>query len=399
MRNAKILLLWSVLGLCLTGMVAEAQERKPAPDAVTEGWLWKVAVFPPSEGWESPAGKSIWAALRMAASESNERRYGLENHDVEFLQEVLPPLEDLAATLRSLLPQWRREMVVGVFSFAGTEIDRVLVRELANAELPVLLGFGEDVVLRSGDVPLAHAFALDLYRRFRVRVLAEHATRGLDPAAGITVLGDRLDPYLAGTADLLIQDLLAREFAVLPLWAMGAGDRDLGSRLREAVAVGATVLVSALDTMGTLDAWRFIREEHLPLALWYLGDMNAHLAQRPGIVAADQRHALAHDPTLRDLRGRIFDSTRFRVPDTPSAARAYALAWWFFQGVEDARGLGAPLLAALARSKNIPLGEERPDIDPVTHRPLGRMVTVFQSDGASWRPLMDMRIRSRTVPE
>ncbi len=396
-RNG-LLVLALVLAWSLGAVVApEAQERKP--DGVTEGWIWRVAVFPPPEGWNSPSGKSVWAALQMAASESNERRYGLEQHDVEFLPEELPPLEDLTEHLRAHLPRWRKDMVVGFFSFAGTEPDRILVRELTGQGIPLLLGFGEDVVLRSGDVPFRHAFALDLYRRFRVRALAEHATRGLDPAAGITVLGDRLDPYLAGTAELFIQDLLFREFAVLPLWAMGAGDRDLGSRLREAVAVGASVLVSALDTMGTLDAWRFIREEHLPLVMWYLGALNPHLAQRPGILAADQRYALEHDPTLRDLRGRIFDSTRFRVADVPAAARAYALAWWFFQGVEDARGVGLALLETLGRSKNIPLGEERPDIDPVTHRPLGRMVTVFQSDGASWRPVMDLRIRSRTIPE
>lgn len=388
------------LGLGLGEPLPEARgQKKPSPDAGAEGWLWRVVVFPPFEGWDSPAGKSIWAALQMAAEESNERRYGLQNHDMEFLREEMPSVEDLASYLRERLPRWKRDMVVGFFSFADPEYDRVLVKELAGAGLPILLGLGEDVSLRSGDAPFDHAFALDLYRRFRVRALAEYATRRLDPAAGLTVLGDRLDPYLAGTAELFIQDILFREMSVLPLWAMGAGDRDLGSRLREAVAVGSSVLVSALDTMGTLDAWRLIREEHLPLALWYLGSMNGHLVRRSGILAADQRYALEHDPTLRDFRGRIFDRTRFRVADPPMAARAYALAWWFFQGVDEARGVGEPLLAALGRSKKIPLGEECPDIDPGTHRPLGRMVTVFQSDGESWRPMMEMRIRSRTIPE
>jgi hypothetical protein len=370
-------------------------------DPVGEGWMWQIAVIPPSEGWNSPQGESVWMALAFAAGEVNESHGGVNGHDVRFFQVTLPEREDLPLDLPGMLREWKTRRVIAVLSFADDETNLSLMPLLRVEEMPLLLAWGEWISLRDGDgQPEPFVFALSLFRRFRMISLVEELRRTVPQGTGIVLVADRLDPVLAASSALLTRLLQDRGFVPLPVWIAGAGDRDVRFRLREAENAGGEILVSLLDVMGTLDLWRQIKETGSPLAIWYGGSMSPLLADRKGLVLSDQDELLLRDPSLRGFRLRIWDVLRVHVADAALAARAYALARWFFSGLRETPPSDiARLPEKLGNATGIPFGEEILSIDPATHRPRERRVAVWESDGTGWFLRRIVVVPSGAFPE
>lgn len=370
-------------------------------DPVGEGWMWQIAVIPPSEGWNSPQGESVWMALSFAAGEVNESHGGVNGHDVRFFQVTLPGREDIPLDFPGLIREWKTRRVIAVLSFADDETTLSLIPLLRVEGMPLLLAWGEWLSLRNGDgQPEPFVFALSLFRRFRIVSLAEELRRTMPEGAGIVLVADRLDPVLATSSALLDRLLQDLGFVPLPVWVAGAGDKDVRFRLREAENAGGEILVSLLDVMGTLDLWRQIRETGSPLTIWYGGSISPFLADRRGLVLSDQDEPLSRDPSLRGFRLRIWDVLRVRVADAALAARAYALARWFLCGLGETPPSDiARLPERLGNATGIPFGEEILSIDPATHRPRERKVAVLESDGAGWFLRRIVSVPSGAFPE
>ncbi len=367
-----------------------------------EGWMWQIFVYPPSEGWESDEGDSIRAALEMVAQEVNERHYGTQNHDIRFVYE--PPMlrEDLYPLGKPRVEEWKREKaLVGALSFAPDSHNLELLRIYQETQLPLILAYGEEISLRQEyGPPLQYIFALDLYSRFRVAAFGHIAPGFMSPGTAMAVFSDRLDPVLRRSGTFLAELLSREEFVPMPLWSAGAMDRDVRPSLVEAEHAGASVLVNVMGLMEALDLWRTLKEMGRPFTFWHAGALDPMLEVRSGIFAVSQKWRISYDPTLRELRSKIWFALHERPRDMPLMARAYALGTWFVRGLDNTEKASGPFLAdSLAKAKGIPFGEETLSINPLTHRPLGRMVTLLQSTGSGWKFIKEFRLRSAAFPE
>ncbi len=363
--------------------------------------MWQILVYPPEEGWESEEGLTVRASLEMVAQEVNQRHYGTQNHDIRFLYEPLPLQEDIYALCRPMLQTWRSQAVVGVLSFAPDVYNAEFVRAFQDSGLPLLLAYGEELPFRQEyGPPLQYVFALDLYSRFRVAAFAHVAPRMDIPGKGIGIFSDRLDPVLRRSATYLAEVLSLEDLIPMPLWSAGAMDRDVRPALTEAYHAGVSVLVNVMGLMEALDLWRTLKSMGNPFTLWHAGPLDPMLEVRSNIFAISQQWRIFHDSTLRELRSEIWFALHTRPKNLPLMARAYALGTWFVRGLDNAEEVPGPFLAeSLARATAIPFGEETLSINPLTHRPFGRVVTLLLSSGSGWNPIKEFKIRSAAFPE
>ena len=394
-------ILWSML-LCGTFIWFLPGEVFGQSRGLEEGWLWQIFVYPPSEGWESDEGDSIRAALEMVAQEVNERHYGTQNHDIRFVYQMPMLQEDLYPLGKPQVEEWRREKaLVGALSFAPDSHNLELLRIYQETQLPLILAYGEEIPLRQEyGPPLEYIFALDLYSRFRPASFAHLAPLLTPLDTGIALYSDRLDPVLRRSSTYLAEVLAQQEMIPMPLWSAGAMDRDVRPSLLEVQHAGASVLVNLMGLMEALDIWRTLRTMGNPFEFWHAGALDPMLEMRKNVYAVSQQWRIDRDPTLRELRSEIWFALHQRPRHMPLMARAYALGTWFLRGLDNAEEVPGPFFAkALREAENIPFGEENLSINPLTHRPFGRVVTLLRSTGSGWHPIKEFRIRSAAFPE
>ena len=394
-------ILWGIL-LCTVFVWPLSGEASGKDRSLEEGWLWQIFVYPPSEGWESDEGDSIRAALEMVAQEVNERHYGTQNHDIRFVYQAPMLREDLYSLGKPRVEEWKKEKsLVGALSFAPDSHNLELLQVYQEVKLPLILAYGEEISLRQEyGPPLEYIFALDLYSRFRVASFGHLAPLLTAPKTGIALFSDRLDPVLRRSSTYLGEVLSQQERIPIPLWSAGAMDRDMRPALLEAQHAGGSVLVNVMGLMEALDLWRTLRAMGNPFTLWHAGDLDPMLEMRHNIYAVSQQWRIDRDPTLRELRSKIWFALHQRPRHMPLMARAYALGTWFVWGLDNAPEVPGSLFAkTLEEARNIPFGEEILAINPRTHRPLGRVVTLLLSSGSGWDPIKEFRVRSAVFPE
>ncbi|MDK2958765.1 MAG: hypothetical protein PWP47_809 [Synergistaceae bacterium] len=349
-----------------------------------DGWIWQVAVLPPSDGWESERGKSALGAVRYAEWKVKDSADGVAGRDIRFLKEE--PLSRDDAEER--VARWRENGIAAVLSLGGTE-DISLLRPLLGKSGPVFLSaYGEGGDITEGGVPLPMMFALDLYRDFRIAAFAEYAKRTLGPGSGVAILGDRLDPSLERFARNLGDMLSSFGYSVSRFWLPGAGMDSFRMIEAEAISEGASVLVSWAGSMVVRDIWRAVRRKEGVFRIWYGGEPLRLLLSFNGIVVADQDVPLGRDRSFVTLGREIWRRTRTVVKDASAAGRAYAACEWIFEGFRRAGSKDpGPLANAMKAVSDTALGSSTFSVNPATHRPFARETAILEVENRTFRPV------------
>lgn len=372
---------WGVLALCcavLWGCVAEA-----APlSALKEGWGWPVVVLPPEGGWNSPAGQSVKWALRTAEREVSLTHQGVHGRDVVFLY---APVDTKEEALKRL-PQWRAMGAGAILCFASGDLEAGLIQACAYQGPSLILAGGEERRIRDPKgKPCPYLFALDLYRNYRANAFA-----ALAGSQGKELMGILSDPYavdLARTARLSARFLEKRGVPSRSFWMSGQGDDEMGVRLAEMESSGARRVICWLGGMGTRSLWKTAAYYRKSLKVWHGGPYDPLLQGAEGVLYLEQDAPLQERLKAQDaLRWNVLRKTRVRVTDLVLAGKAYALGHWAIGAfLEAGTNAPAPVAAALARNRDVPLLGETLSINPGTHRPHQREVGV-------------MRIRKNQLP-
>lgn len=356
---------------------------------VDDGWVWQVAVLPPSGGWDGGAGKSAAAAIRYAELKVKDSPDGVAGRDVHFLMEA--PLTPL--NVKERLAEWRRLGLSTVISLGGEE-DAELLKPLLDGRGPVFVtAFGEEDEIAAEGVPHPMMFALDLYKDFRMAAFARFAEMTLEKGTTLAILGDRYDPYLDRFARNLGDMLAEAGFNADHYWLPGAGPDSFRMIESEAVSGGASVMVSCAGSMVVREIWRAVRNKENAFRLWYGGALIPTLLSFDGIYAADQDAPLDGDGALVRLGREIWNETNTRVGDKKAAARAYAVCSWVLEGLRKA-GSQSPekLSKAMETVEGIPLGSLALSINAASHRPRFRNVAILVAGNRQFKGAAQFQI-------
>lgn len=365
-------------------LVAPAEGEGDLKVGVEDGWIWQVAVLPPSEGWESDEGKSALGAIRYAEWKVKDSAEGVAGRDIRFLKEE--PLTAENASDRVAL--WRKNKISAVLSLGGA-YDLELLCPLAGVAGPVVLSsWGEEEDICSDGVPLPMVFALDLARDFRVAAFREFGHRSLSPGTAVAILGDNFDPVLSGFANDLGDGLASLGLRAAHFWLSGSGQDSFRMIESEVIAEGAPVLVTWVGSMVVREIWQAVKRRNDAFTIWYGGKPKKLLLSFDGVMAADQEVPLSQDGSLQSLAREIWANNKTVVKDKSAAARAYSACQWIFQGFQGAESPDPPHLAkALEKASNFPLGAASLAANPDTHRPFIRDVAILEVKSRSFRPV------------
>ncbi|MBQ9526390.1 MAG: hypothetical protein IJR68_02165 [Fretibacterium sp.] len=377
-----VLLMWAVgMAAALEHSDAHggASAASSAGDARLQAtWMWNVLVIPPRGGWETEAGKAISTALSWHEAEISESGSGAGGHDVQF--DLLPPMDEDSA-LRAPLPI--DDKTAAVMSFAGSDVDRVLVTRMAGTDVPLLLSGGEEVLFDEGKGPARNIFALDLYRDYRCAAFALYAAKTVPSEAHVALIASRFAVNQEREAKITYGLLDEAGFMPLPFWvdASMRNTFDMVSQEIESSADG--VMISFLGSMGAREIWRSFMRLNTKWKLWNCAFPDETYLSSRGMIFADQNIFLTERGDFSELKHRIWNTRAMHIVDTVSAGRAEALTEWLKRGIES---LPQPvdvldhsaLLRALETVQGIPFGAQTLDIVPETHRPRARQVYIAE---------------------
>ena len=364
--------------------IAAAEAYGDLKVGVEDGWIWQVAVLPPSQGWDSDEGRSALGAVRYAEWKVKDSAEGVAGRDIRFIKEEPLTAENAPARVDF----WRKNKISAVLSLGG-DYDLEFLCPLVGEGGPVVLssqGEEEDICPRG--VPLPMVFALDLAKDFRVAAFREFGRRSLSPGTAVAILGDNFDPMLSEYADDLGDALVSLGFSPVHFWLSGSGQDSFRMIESEIIAEGAPVLVTWVGSMAVRDIWQAVKRRDDAFIIWYGGKPKKLLLSFDGIVVADQEVPLSRDGSLTALAREIWANNKTVVRDKSAAARAYGVCQWIFQGFQGAESSEPPALAkALEKAANFPLGSAMLTVNPDTHRPFVRDVAILEVKGRSFRPL------------
>ncbi|EHM10232.1 hypothetical protein TheveDRAFT_1108 [Thermanaerovibrio velox DSM 12556] len=348
--------------------------------ALKEGWGWPVVVIPPKEGWGSPEGQSLKWALRTAEMEVSKAHSGVHGRDVVFLYPDISDPEDALKRLKI----WRSMKVGVIVCFDDGPVMEALVKACRDSGPSLILSDGEDLSLRGpSGKPHPYLFALGFFRNYRANVLSQlMAKRALKGA----VISDRYDPAMVQGAQVTLSLLAKRQPGARLFWLMGSGDAGYRYRLAEASAEGANVVVSWLDSMGSISLWKTAYTYRMPLEVWHGAYPDQKLLKEAdGLLYVDADHLLSlRQKELQRIRWNIIRTVKRDVTNLVAAAKAYAIGVWVIKAYESTGSADpAKLAASLSSTRDIPLAGEMLAISPITHRPVKRSFGVIRVKGKS----------------
>jgi hypothetical protein len=390
-----------LLLFCLTPGISSAAKGQPQDDGlsgVREGWAWPVVVVSPPEGWESPRGRSVKAAMRAAEREISTQRDAIRGREVTFMfSSVSQPAE-----LKERLTTWRAMGVRVIVSFGGGEMDDVLLSLCSSKGPAVVFAGGEDLAVIDGVTGAAnpYLFALDLPYFARANALAEVAAAERPPK-GVAVMTDMMSAKLAKGAGLSTGFLTSRGISAVDMSVTAYRQDQFNSQVRNAEAWGVEIFTCWLDAMATLSIWRTIHISSRTSAVYYAGNQHRILLDAEGLILVDKEVLLArNEEGRRLLEIKVRDILNIGPEDHVIAAKAFALAKWVISAhIKTASDGMLPLARALSDVSEIPLMDENISIDPRTHRPVSRGFGVLRIENREFRSFGRVEVFSSEVSE
>ncbi|MEA3283978.1 MAG: ABC transporter substrate-binding protein [Synergistota bacterium] len=368
------------VALFLLLLTALSSAEAEVPRSVEEGWAWPIAVIPPSDGWDSPSGRSVAPVVEYAQGLVNDSIEGIKEHDVFFRLESGDVFDS------SDMARWRKEGFLAVISFADERVNRVLADSWRQGDPVLLLADDSSTVLRDEkEVVKAGLFSLDLHDSYVTRAAVETAVSILPPASEVGLLSDRLAEYLSRGARAVSRGLREGGLNSQVFWVAGGGTDSFSMMAQEMLGFGSDMVVVWMTDMAAREFYRQLRVLDGSVPVWSGGASLDGIVGLEGIMTADQDLPLRLDKAIKTLKTDVWDATRVRVPDSPLAAKAYACCQWVFQGLKDVQKADPEHLAkVMASTKGIPLGSENLEINPVTHRPSVKKVAVIRAKKGKW---------------
>lgn len=379
------------------------------PNNNNHNWIWHVLVIPPDDGWNTEQGKSIQAALKWEEDEIADSGTGVAGHDLKFiyLDDFAPRDESTiistvnnanaqreAGALNSerfirmldAVPFGTDDKIIAVMSFAGTEVNRILLSRLGgNINIPVFLAGGEEVLIERNGRPVFNVFALDLFRDYRTQAFASYAAKNLKKDARIAVVASRFTENQEREAKMCYRFLAMNNFMPMPFW-LDVSTRDAFNMVAQEIESSADgTMIIFLGAMGSREMWRNFMRVRTSWKLWNCSQPeNLYLSYRY-MTFADQNIFLAEHGGFNALRRTLWSARAVRVSDNVAAGRVHALVEWLKRGIAT---LSRPqpldhvnidrrqLLYVLARVQGIPFGNQTLDINPAINRPRSRKIFI-----------------------
>ncbi|MDR3354611.1 MAG: hypothetical protein LBO21_06200 [Synergistaceae bacterium] len=389
-----------ILLFCLIPGVAGAGSPFPEDSlsGVKEGWAWPVVVVPPPEGWDSPSGRSIKAAMRSAEREISLRRDAIRGHEVTFMFSSI----SRPSGLNERMAAWRSMGAGVIVSFGGGEMDEALMRLCTSNGPPVDFAGGEDLAIidSAAGVVNPYLFALDLPYFARANALAEVAAAE-EPQKKVAVMTDMMSEKLAKGAELNTKFLAARGIGAVDMSVSAYRQDQFNSQVRNAEAGGFEVFTCWLDAMAALSIWRTIHVKSSGSVVYYAGNQHRILLDAEGLILVDKDVLLIrNDVGRRNIAIKVRDMLNVDPEDTVAAAKAFALAKWVIAAhMETASNRIQPLASALAATSGIPLMDEDISINPATHRPVSRSFGVLRIEKRGFKSFGRVEVFSSEASE
>ncbi|MDR1731508.1 MAG: hypothetical protein LBR61_05385 [Synergistaceae bacterium] len=342
-------------------------------------WTWDVLVVPPEEGWEKEPGISIRKTLLWHQNRISEEGDGILGHDLQFI--FLPPVDEATIDTGIFSPPLTQG-TVGIFSFAPSAADELLTAQMRTRDIPLLLAGGEEAFLWEGKQLFPSVFALDLFRDYRCRAFVDYAAQTQPPSARIGVMGARFTLNEAREAQITLDLLRAANFQPLPFWTDPSVSDTFDMLSQEIQNSSNGIIISCAGRMASAEIWRGLTFTLSPYRLWYDGPPDKSFLSYKGMIFADQNIYLDARGGFEQVKRDLWSSSAVAVADTVAAGRANALVLWL-TGALSGLNEGSPLdlkalLRNLSRARSIPFGNQTLDIDPTTHRPLRRRVSILE---------------------
>ena len=371
------------LALCLGLFGVSPSFGEVASRAVREGWAWPILVIPPSQGWDGPIGGSVAPVISYIQSQVNDSVRGIRGRNVVFelkKGEVEDPL--------SSWESWRRAGFRAVLSFADADLNGALVSSWRPGYPPLLLADDSYTEIRSpsGSV-LEGVFSLQFHRSFVTRAAVERASSALPHASEVAVFSDMLTPYLSRGARAASAGLSQKGLDPEIFWVAGGAQDSYNMVIQEMLGFGADMMMIWMDDMSTREIYRQLREINKTIPVWSGGAARSGVVLLDGIYTADQDWpVLKRDRELRSFRTDVWDATRIRVKDPLLAVKAYAACSWIIEalGGSDDEGTLSLVVKSMASVKGIPLAGQVLEVNPITHRPISRDVSIMRAEGGVW---------------
>lgn len=378
MRKGKL-----CLALCLSLLVALPAFGEVVSRGIREGWAWPVLVIPPSQGWDGPIGGSVSPVITYIQSKVNDSVRGIRGRNVIFelkKGEVEDPLSSWEI--------WRKAGYRAVLSFGDADLNGALVASWRPGYPPLLLADDSYTEVRSpSGAILEGVFALQLQRSFITRAAVERSSSVLPAASEVAVFSDMLTPYLSRAARATSDGLTQKGLYPEIFWVAGGAQDSYNMVIQEMLGFGADLMVIWMDDMSTREIYRQLRAENKAIPVWSGGASSSGVVLLDGIYTADQDWpVIKQERELRRLRTDVWDATRIRVKDPLVAIKAYAACSWIIGalGDSDDDGTISLIVKSMASVKGIPLAGQVLDVNPLTHRPAFREVSVMKADGGVW---------------
>jgi hypothetical protein len=389
-----------LLAFCLISGISSAEDQPLEDDlsGVKEGWAWPVVVVSPPEGWESPQGKSVKAAMRAAEREISLQRDAIRGREVTFMfSSVSQP-----ADLRERLVTWRAMGVRVIVSFGGGEMDETLSSLCSPKGPAVVFAGGEDLAVIDSVTGAVnpYLFALDLPYFARANALAKVAEAERPPKK-VAVMTDMMSVKLAKGAGLNTDFLTSRGIGAVNMSVTAYRQDQFNSQVRNAEAWGVEIFTCWLDAMAALSIWRTIHTSSRASAVYYAGNQHRILLDAEGLILVDKEVLLIrNEDGRRSLEVKVRDILNAGLEDYVIAAKAFALAKWVISAhVKTASNEMLPLARALSGVSEIPLMDEDISIDPRTHRPVSRGFGVLRIENREFKSFGRVEVFSSETSE
>lgn len=371
------------LALCLALLGVSPSFGDVSSRGIREGWAWPVLVVPPSQGWDSPEGESIAPVISYAQSQVNDSVQGIRGRNVIFelnKGEIEDPL--------SIWNSWRKAGYRAIISFGDRDLNKALVSSWRPGCPPLLLADDPYTEVRSpsGSV-LEGVFALQLNKSFVTRAAVERSGSVLSPASEVAIFSDMLTTYLSRGARATSRGLSQKGLDSEIFWIAGGAQDSYHMVIQEMLGFGADMMVIWMDDMSTREIYRQLREVNGTIPVWSGGASRSGVVLLDGIFTADQDlPVIKQDRELRRLKTDVWDATRVRVQDLLLATKAYSACRWIIGALEssDDDGTISLIVKSMASVKGIPLADQVLDVNPITHRPSHRLISVMRAEKGKW---------------